>query len=108
MVDPGIHSIISILIICCALYLLVYLGRHFLEKTIVYNWATIVSNTSFEIYLFHQFIINALLVVAMQMKYNLYTVPVLSLILNVLVFPVLILLKNSTVYWIKTTICQNR
>lgn len=108
MVDPGIHSIISILVICCALYLLVYLGCHFLEKTRVYKWATIVSNTSFEIYLFHQFIINALLVVAMQMKYNLYTVPVLSLILNVLVLPFLILLKNSTVYWIKTTICQNR
>ncbi len=108
MVDPGIHSIISILVICCALYLLVYLGRHFLEKTIVYNWATIVSNTSFEIYLFHQFVINALLIVAMQMKCNLFIVPLVSLIINMLALPYLIRIEKRTVCWIQTIIWQNR
>ena len=75
------------------LYLLVYLG-HFLEKTIVYNWATIVSNTSFEIYLFHQFVINALFVVTMQMKYNLFIVPLVSLIINLLALPYLVLVEK--------------
>ena len=108
MVDPGIKNILSILIICCVLYLLLYLGCHLWEKTIVNKWAILVSNTSFEIYLFHQFVINTLLILSIQMKCNLYIVPLVSLIINILVLPYLIQIEKCTVYWIKTIICQNR
>jgi len=104
MTDYGIRNMISILIVCAAAYLIVTSGHYYIEKAKKHKWFTLVSNTSFEIYLLHQFIINALLIGATQMNINFFFVPLLSLILNLLVLPYPILINKIALFWIRNSI----
>lgn len=55
----------------------------------------VVSDTSFEIYIFHQFIINIVLLVSINNGVNLYIVPPLSFVISLTLLPTIVYLVNK-------------
>lgn len=91
--DTRLNSFVTVFIICCLVFTLT---KSIMPSAGLWNKViVVVSDTSFEIYIFHQFIINIVLLVSINNGVNLYIVPPLSFVISLTLLPTIVYLVNK-------------